>query len=346
MKILHVMAGGTNGGAELFFVDAIAALAAHGGADVVQYALTRPENTARLKALDTLGVAYETASFSSALPFLTRYKLRKSIREFKPDIVHYWMSRAASFAVKGTYVNVGWYSSYFKIKRYKNCDIHIGVTQDVAAYVIAQGIDPARVYALEIYTKDVKADAARRADLDTPEGVPVLLSLARLHPVKGLDVLLRALVDVPPAYLWMAGDGPMEGELKALAAQLGVADRVRFLGWRTDREALLAGADVCVFPSRNDSFGAVMIEAWAAGVPLVAAKAPGPRAYIRDGQDGILCAIDDASGLADAINRVLGDAALRAALVKNGRARYEADFTARAFAEKAMTIYRQGLEMV
>ena len=121
------------------------------------------------------------------------------------------------------------------------------------------------------------APAVDRASLATPADAVVLLTLSRLHEKKGLDILLQGLVDLPRCVAWLAGDGPLEGELKAMAARLGVADRVRFLGWRTDRGALLRAADICVLPSRWEPFGTVMLEAWAAGTPLVAAASQGPR---------------------------------------------------------------------
>ena len=77
----------------------------------------------------------------------------------------------------------------------------------------------------------------RRADFDTPDDVPLILALGRLHPVKGFDVLLRALVDVPNAYLWLAGEGPLKDGLQRQMRELGLESRVRFLGWRTDASA-------------------------------------------------------------------------------------------------------------
>jgi glycosyltransferase involved in cell wall biosynthesis len=116
----------------------------------------------------------------------------------------------------------------------------------------------------------------------------------------------------PAAYLWIAGEGPDREKLVAQAARLGISDRVRFLGWREDKDALLATADICVVPSRYESFGAVLIEAWAAGKPLVAAAAQGPRAYVEDEKNGMLVPMNDADALAGAIGRVIADKDLRA----------------------------------
>src|SRR5690606_30279405 len=124
-------------------------------------------------------------------------------------------------------------------------------------------------------------------------------------------VSLRALALLPEAYLWIAGNGPEEDKLKALAEDLGVAPRVRFLGWRTDAPSLYRSADLCVFPSRFEPLGNVVIQAWAHGLPVIAANAAGPASLIRDGEDGALIPIDNAEALAEKVRALLADPALR-----------------------------------
>ena len=138
---------------------------------------------------------------------------------------------------------------------------------------------------------------------------------------------LRALAQLPDAWLWIAGVGPLEAKLKAMAEALGVVDRVRFLGWRTDPSALYRTADVCVFPSRYEPLGNVVIQAWAHGLPVVAADSQGPKALIRDGEDGLLVPIDDAEALADGVRRLLAEPGLRARFAAAGAARVEAEFS-------------------
>jgi len=140
-------------------------------------------------------------------------------------------------------------------------------------------------------------------------------------------VLLRALAALPGAILWLGGAGPEQASLERLARALGVMDRVRFLGWREDTPALYAAADLFVCPSRIEPLGNVVIEAWAQGLPVVAANAAGPRQLIRDGESGLLVPVDDAPALAQAIARVLDDAALRAHLAEGGRRAHAAEFT-------------------
>jgi glycosyltransferase involved in cell wall biosynthesis len=180
-----------------------------------------------------------------------------------------------------------------------------------------------------------------REPLDTPLDAPLLLALSRLHPAKGLDTLLQALAREPRAYLWIAGDGPLKDELPRQATELGVADRVRFLGWRDDRAALLEACDIVVFPSRYEPFGTVSLEAWGYKRPLVAAASDGPAGLVRDGEDALLVPIDDAAALARAITRVIDDADLAAHLVAQGAVRYEADFTEAACVQRYRTLFER-----
>jgi glycosyltransferase involved in cell wall biosynthesis len=122
----------------------------------------------------------------------------------------------------------------------------------------------------------------------------VLLTLARLHWAKGLDTLFKSLVALPGYWLWLAGDGELEQSLKELARTLGIADRVRFLGWRKDRAALLK-ADMLVVPSRFEAFGTVLLEGWSMQKPVVAAA--WPHTVIENEKTGLLMPIDDVKGL-------------------------------------------------
>lgn len=178
-----------------------------------------------------------------------------------------------------------------------------------------------------------------RAALDTPNDALVVLALSRLHPKKGLDTLLHAIRDVPQAYLWLAGSGPIETQLRQLTAQLGLESRVRFLGWRTDRAALLRASDICALPSRYEPFGTVILEAWAAGTPLIACRSAGPASHVTDGENGLLVDIDNTSALTAAICRLQNDAALRQRLIINGTTTYHRDYTPEAVLDRIMGFY-------
>lgn len=169
----------------------------------------------------------------------------------------------------------------------------------------------------------------------------MILALGRLHPNKAFDTLIDALAQVPEAYLWIAGEGPLLGELERQAAKLGVIARTRFLGWRDDVAGLFAAADLFVCPSRHEPLGNVVIEAWAQGKPVVAAAAQGPSQLIFDGENGLLTPVDDASAMAGAINRVLGDHDFAAHLGRTGQAAYQAQFTEAAVVQRYLDFLTQ-----
>jgi len=163
--------------------------------------------------------------------------------------------------------------------------------------------------------------------------------MGRLHEVKAQDVAISALRDLPEAWLWIAGVGPQEARLKALAEALGVSHRVRFLGWRNDPSALYRTADICVFPSRYEPLGNVVIQAWAHGLPVVAAASQGPSALIRSGEDGILTPIDDVAAFAAGVRQLLDDPMLRIRLVQNGAERVEGEFSETAVQARWQTLF-------
>jgi glycosyltransferase involved in cell wall biosynthesis len=163
--------------------------------------------------------------------------------------------------------------------------------------------------------------------------------MGRLHENKAHDVSLQALAQLPGAYLWIAGVGPLEAKLKGMAEALGVAERVRFLGWRTDASALYRTADVCVFPSRHEPLGNVVIQSWAHGLPVVAAASQGPAALIQEGKDGLLVPIDDADALAAGVRRLLGEGKLRNRLAAAGAERVEAEFSEAAVVGQWKTLF-------
>ncbi|MGE0044981.1 MAG: glycosyltransferase [Hyphomonadaceae bacterium] len=337
MRVLHVIAGAKEGGAETMMLDGAVALAEAG---VESHAVIRAAHEGRIATLEQAGVGVTRASFDPLFRFTTDLALARAIRRFAPDLIHYWMGRAGSFApARWRERNLGWYGGYYKLARFKHCAWHAAVTSDIVRNIIAQGAPSDQVSVLPTYANIERAAPVDRASLDTPADAMVVLSLARLHWKKGIDTLLDAMRELPGIYCWIAGDGPLEAELKAQATRLGLDDRVRFLGWRNDRAALLAACDVVAFPSRYEPFGNVTPEAWAAGKPLVVADAQGPAATVTNEEDALLVAKDDVKALAAALKRVIEDKALAAKLVANGARVYQEKYTRAAFVREALALY-------
>lgn len=339
MKILHALAGGAFGGAETFSTELILALA-KAGAD--QLVLTRP-HPERLARFDAGGVPWRVFGFGRIEGALRgRRLIARLIAEYRPDVAQSWMSRAASMMPRTPVPTLGWMGGYYDPKRFTACDHIVTCTEDIRRFVLETGWPAERVHYINTFALLEESAPVGRADFGLADDAVVLLSLSRLHEKKGLDVLLRALAGLDGRFaLLIAGEGELRAELETLAARLGVAERVRFLGWRTDRKALLALADICVLPSRYEPFGTVVVEAWQTGTPIVAARATGPANSIRHGVDGLLCDIDDAAGLAAQIAACAADPALRAAMGEAGRENVLRTYNEAAVAEKFLALYER-----
>ncbi len=194
--------------------------------------------------------------------------------------------------------------------------------------VVHNGIDAAPFDA-------VTDTAARvlRAEL-SPTANFVMAMFGRLSPWKGQDVALAALRALPPdCHLWIVGaalfgEQAYEAELRTAAASMGVADRVRFLGFRDDVPALMKAADVVVHASTlPEPFGRVAVEGMLAVRPVVAAAAGGIGEIITDGRTGVLVPPGDASALARAVQALRSDSSRAAALAAEGAAHARIAFT-------------------
>lgn len=174
---------------------------------------------------------------------------------------------------------------------------------------------------------------------------PIWLSVGRLIYYKALDVALRALRTVPGT-LAVVGTGPMAAAWKALAAELGVAERVRWLGRASEDELVGAyqAATALWFPSnaRSEGFGLVQVEAMASGCPVINTDIPhsGVPWVCRDEQEGLTVAINDPNAFAAAANRLLTEPGLRERLATAGRERAAAEFDWRVMGRRCLDLYR------
>ncbi|ODT85917.1 glycosyltransferase [Phenylobacterium sp. SCN 70-31] len=324
MSVLHLLGTAGEGGAETYFVDLVEALRRAG----VDEAAAIRRNPAREARLAQAGVPVRVLRFGGPLDILTRPAAAGFAAIHRTRVALAWMNRAARHTPRGPWARIGRLGGYYNLKYYKGFDHLVANTDDIADWIVDQGWPAGRVTCIPNFAAvPAEGEGVARAGLDTPEDAPLLLALGRLHEAKAHDVALQALTRIPDAWLWVAGAGPLEAKLKGLAEALGVAGRVRFLGWRTDASALYRTADVCVFPSRYEPLGNVVIQAWAHGLPVVAAESQGPRALIRDGDDGRLVPIDDADALAAGVRELLDQPMLRARFAASGAARVEAEFS-------------------
>ena len=341
MRLLQAMAGAEVGGAEVFFVRLAIAF---GNTDIEQRVIIR-RDSARARALRNGGVEPLELPFGGRMDFRTRPALQREIDRYKPDVVLSWMSRASWATPKSErpdgYKLIARLGGYYDLKYYRHCDYLIGNTEDIVEHIAKQGFDRDRIVYLPNFVHPPQRPAISRIGFDTPLDAPLLLAMGRLHENKAFDVLLRALAKLPEAWLWIAGEGPEGANLSKLAAELGVDDRVRFLGWRDDSDALMQACDIFVCSSRHEPLGNIVLEAWAAGKPVVAAAAAGPVSLIGDDAAGILVPVDDPDGLAAGIRTLLADPANAERLAVEGRRRFEESYTEKAVVAQYQSFFER-----
>lgn len=317
------MAGAPHGGAEAFYERLT--LAQHrAGAAVLAVIRADPARAGRLRAG---GLEPVELRFGGLLDLRTTAALRRTLAGFAPATVVSWANRASRFAGRvkragAPWTLVGRMGGYYNLKYYRHCDHLVGNTADIRDWMVRQGWPAGRAHVLPNFATDFAGTPP--AELPAPPGAPRLLALGRLHPNKGFDTLLRALALLPGVHLSLAGTGPEAASLARLAAELGVAGRVAFLGWRQDAGALLAACDIFVCPSRHEPLGNVILEAWSAARPVVATAAQGPGALITPEQTGLLTPVDAPGPLAAALGRLVADPGLAARLAAAGRAAFMA----------------------
>lgn len=306
----------------------------------------------------------------AAMPALLR--LLKLIRSFRPQILHCWLFQAnlmGRFAARlaGVPVNISGLrviemehrSQYLPDRLTRGLVTrYVAVCEAVARHyrewlrlppskltVILNGVEPA--------AKGERDREAARRELEIPEGHPVIGFLGRLHPQKGVDLLLEAFSDVviqyPRALLLIAGKGPMMEELAAQAKERGLKERVRFLGECEKPRRFLAALDLLVLPSRWEGLPNVAIEAMAQGLPVVATGVGGTPELVVSGEadhprpdeTGILVAPGDVGELARAIMALLADPDRAAAMGKRARDRALSEFGLASMIQKYGELYQE-----
>jgi glycosyltransferase involved in cell wall biosynthesis len=172
----------------------------------------------------------------------------------------------------------------------------------------------------------------------------VIGTLSRHDPVKGLDVLVRAAAKVPDTSVVVVGPRENErGDLEALAAEVGVSDRLHFVGWTDRPRDYLPSFDVFAVPSRYDASPLALLEAMAAGLPVVATRVGGIPEIVIAGETALLVPPDDPDALAGALRTLVADPALRERMGTAGRRRWLAEFSYEQMIAKFEAIFDEVL---
>ena len=233
--------------------------------------------------------------------------------------------------------------------KWNRADAIVAISGTVADALVESGIDPERIHLVPsgIDVEEVRAlpllDPSLRSRLDLQPGAFLVGNIGHLHPYKGQGVIPAAAALAPEAVWAIVGEGPERGRLEGLIQSEGVGDRVHLTGAIRDARRLLQELDLFVFPSTDEALGTSLLDAMAAGLPVVAADAAGPREVLdplRNGPaGGGLVPPGDPAALAARVLQIRDDPALRSALVAVQRERLR-DFEAAATVEGNLAVYR------
>lgn len=319
IKVAQVLAGAPIGGAENFYTRLVCGLSKY--SDIEQQAYTRP-NEYRESLLKQAQVNISTHRFSNTLKTINNYSYRQALKKWQPDIVTTYMNRATSLTPKGHYQLVARLGHYYDLKYYRHCDYWIGNIKGICDHLIQGGMPANKVVHIPNFVNEEIQTPIARNSFDTNIDQPLLLAAGRLHTNKGFDTLLRALAKLPEGILWLAGEGPEKNNLQQLAVELNIQERVKWLGWRNDVNALMRTADIFICPSRHEGLGSIVCEAWFNECPIIATKSQGPSELIDHEQTGILTEIDHVNELSEAIGYLLKDQNNAEKLVINAKKHY------------------------
>ncbi|GAB4552236.1 MAG: glycosyltransferase [Anaerolineae bacterium] len=186
-----------------------------------------------------------------------------------------------------------------------------------------------------------------RRELNLPLDAPVFGSVCRLIEQKGLPYALQSFAAIadefPHAYYVLIGDGLLREALQTQAAALGIADRIRFAGWRADAAARMVAFDVFLMPSLWEGFGLVMLEAMAARLPIIASKVSALPEIVQDGVTGLLAPPRDVDRLAAHMRYLLRDRQAAQRMGQAGEARLKAEFSVDKMADRTLAVYQSAL---
>ncbi len=301
------------------------------------------------------------------LNFSTVGILRKHIQQNDIDILHthgYKTDLIGLCAVKGTKCKIvstphGWTKHPdFKLRCYEILDRLIfpffdavvplsdGIYQPLQSipglkkrlHLISNGVDTQEIESAKKISNEISAWKE--------EGAFIIGYIGRLTPGKGLDVLLNAFAShaEPHWRIAIVGEGEQEAELKTLAERLNINNSVKFFGFRHDRISFLKGFDVFVLPSESEGIPRCLMEAMAAGVPVVASDIPGCCYLVDDKKTGLLFPVNNERALAEAIKKMTFNDSLREALSRRAQELIFSDFSALNMAQGYETLFAGMIE--
>ncbi|GJQ29290.1 MAG: glycosyl transferase [Phycisphaerae bacterium] len=358
MRILHVEAGMHFYGGPRQVAYLIEGLAARGHECV----LACPPGAAIGSKVSAHARVHATA-IRGDLDVLAVRRLARVIRREKPDLVHAHSRRGAD-VWSGLAAKVGGVPCVLSRRvdnpesrlamstKYRLFDHVVAISEAIRRVMLSSGMAASRVTCVRSavdaspYLRPVDRAAFER-EFDLPSGSLVIGMVAQLIQRKGHHHLIEALGpltrEFPRLRVVIFGKGPLERAIRAAVQERRLEATVRFAGFRDDLPKWLGGLDVLAHPAEIEGLGVALLQAAAAGVPIVASRAGGMPEAVLEGVTGLLTEPGDAVQLAVALRTLLADESVRRRMGEAGRARILAEFTVDVMVEGNLRVYEQVL---
>ena len=340
-------------GAEYFFLRVIAHLAAMGHRVIVVTKRDTPLR-AEIEKLQSPNIELHAWHTHGKIDPITLGKLVRLIRSERVDVINTHLTTASwQGALAGKITGVPSVAVVHATDRktwFQHADHLIAVSGGVKDALIQQGIAPEKIevlyHGIDLSQYQIPLQSAEaKTRLGLPAHARTVGVAASLIARKGHRFLLEALKNVEaqvgPIHALFAGEGELEDELRAHARELGLAERVHFLGFRRDIVDVVCAMDAFVLPSLKEGLSIAVMEAMALEKPVVCSRIAGLPEVVRDGQTGILVPPGDALALQNALEKLFADANLRRTLGRNARRFLEDHFDQGACLDSMESYFRR-----
>lgn len=326
--------------------------------------LVAPAGSGIAREAERRGLPVQTLPFSGEADLAFVVRFRRLLDRVRPALVHLHSRRGAD--------SLGWVAArlsgvpvvlsrrvdnreapWLARRKYRLYDRVVAISEEIRQVLLAEGVSPDRVVTVRsaVDAAAVPHACASREGFLQEMGLPadarVAGMAAQLIQRKGHHVLLEAvpaiLRAVPTARFLLFGRGPLEEELRSAIAGRNLGDAVRLVGFREDLPRILPCLDLLVHPAFKEGLGVALLEAGAAGVPVVAARAGGIPEVVVDGRTGLLVPPGDAPALARAVSGLLGDPARCRAMGHEARRFVQEERSVDAMVEGNHAVYRSVL---
>lgn len=362
MRIMHVMKVKGIGGAENHLLTLLPEL--QRGARVCLIVLVEPDKPMNefVSNLRAAGVEVIRIAINSHLDFSMVWKIYHLVRRVRPHVFHTHLLHADIYGIPaavlgGTEIVISTKHGY---DEYDNTSLFYRLNATTSRWVnkvitishalqakvaSAEGISRSKMvtiyYGLDTERYSSQGDASLvKTMLGVGDGVCVLGTVGRLIPVKGYESLLEALASVRLDFrLLIVGDGPLMGRLTELSRELGLEEKVKMVGFRTDVSRILSGIDVFVLPTLGEGFGLVLLEAMAHKIPIVSTNAMAVPEVVEHGKTGILVPPRDIKALREAIEFLIGSREIRATMGQRGFERLISTFSVEQMVRQTRELY-------